>query len=148
MRKELCYGIKIIILLIVSIIFYIIYFNNSNIFKENFNNILETVGDYPISQSEPLLYNVYKSQKNINIGEDDASDMLNQFPIFKLGSYNQITNNLRYWKNPDNGTCAPTNMCNTLYLDKQVKSNVIKPLEQTPECSNLKRVNYYNTIKI
>jgi hypothetical protein len=68
-----------------------------------------------------------------------------KYPVFRVGSYEQITNNLRYWSNPDDGECIRADMCDALYKDKEVLSNVSQPLAPVPETMYGVRVNYYNT---
>jgi hypothetical protein len=67
-----------------------------------------------------------------------------QYPIFKLGSFKQITNNLRYWKNPDQGTCERADMCGALYHDRKHKSNIVKVLPEAKEGKGA-RVGYYRS---
>lgn len=61
-----------------------------------------------------------------------------------LGSYEQTTNNRKYWKNPSDGTCSPPGLCNGLYGEKQLEEH--KPPCQPPRLKPSKavRVNYYN----
>jgi hypothetical protein len=66
------------------------------------------------------------------------------YPIFSLGSYAQITNNIRYPDNPDDGTCTPASMCGALYHDKNTGNNFVKPLPPVnPNCGT--RVGYFTT---
>jgi hypothetical protein len=67
------------------------------------------------------------------------------FPVFKVGSYEQITNNLKYPNNPDVGQCMPADFCGTLYKEYQPYLNEAKVLPPvTPSCNGT-RVNYFNT---
>jgi hypothetical protein len=66
------------------------------------------------------------------------------YPIFEVGSYKQITNNLRYPNNPDTGRCMPAELCGTLYKEKQLKSNYIEPLPPVDPRSGT-RVGYFTT---
>ena len=59
-------------------------------------------GNYPKSVEQPIL-NSYPSTDHKIIDKDDYSNNWIHYPVFSLGSYEQITNNLRYYKNPDNG---------------------------------------------
>jgi hypothetical protein len=66
------------------------------------------------------------------------------YPTFTVGSYDQITNNIRYSNNPDLGSCMPGSMCGALYHDNQLKSNYVSQLPQVnPNCGT--RVGYYST---
>jgi hypothetical protein len=67
------------------------------------------------------------------------------YPVFKVGSYEQITNNLKYPNNPDVGQCMPADFCGTLYKEFQPKLNEAEILPPVPLSCNGTRVNYYNT---
>jgi hypothetical protein len=78
------------------------------------------------------------------ISNNDAASIWWHYPIFELGSYDQITNNIRYPNNPDEGTCMPASMCGALYKKKQLKTNYIKPLPPVnPDCGT--RIGYFTT---
>lgn len=96
------------------------------------------------SESTVLLKNSYPSTGRNSISNNSANDIWWHYPIFKVGSYDQITNNIRYPNNPDEGTCMPASMCGALYKEKQLKSNYVKPLPPiNPECGT--RVGYFTT---
>lgn len=77
------------------------------------------------------------------LGDKSAQDLWWHYPTFKVGSYDQITNNIRYPDNPDVGQCQPESMCNVIYGDRQEHSNYITPLGEAP--SSGVRINYYST---
>jgi hypothetical protein len=78
------------------------------------------------------------------ISNDTANDIWWHYPTFKLGSYAQITNNIRYPDNPDEGTCMPASMCGALYHEKKLGSNYVYPL--SPLNPNMgTRVGYFDT---
>jgi hypothetical protein len=78
------------------------------------------------------------------ISNNDANSIWWHYPIFELGSYDQITNNIRYPNNPDEGTCMPASMCGALYKEKQFKTNYITPLPPVnPDCGT--RIGYFTT---
>jgi hypothetical protein len=78
------------------------------------------------------------------ISNNDANSIWWHYPIFELGSYDQITNNIRYPNNPDEGTCMPASMCGALYKEKQLKTNYITPLPPVnPDCGT--RIGYFTT---
>jgi hypothetical protein len=61
-----------------------------------------------------------------------------------LGSYAQITNNLKYSDNPDIGNCMPASMCGSLYKEKHLKGNYIHPLPPVNNnCGT--RIGYFST---
>jgi hypothetical protein len=65
-----------------------------------------------------------------------------RYPSFKPNSYRQITNNIRYSNNPDNGLVSPAEFAGAFYKDHQTRSNYIKMLPPVP-INNQRRVNYY-----
>lgn len=113
--------------------------------KEGFSDYnLANPGSIPKSENTTLLEGVYPSTHRKNVSDKNYSDIWWEYPIFKEGSYKQITNNLRYYYNPDNGTCIRADFCNALYKNKKVESNYILPLPPVPDKSgDSARVNYY-----
>jgi hypothetical protein len=67
------------------------------------------------------------------------------YPTFKVGSYTQITNNIRYPNNPDIATCTPDEFCGALYHEQQYKTNVYQPIPPVQNEPSKIRVGYYNT---
>ena len=121
------------------------YFNTS-VFEGYSNYNLANPGKYPGSQIRPLLYDSYPSTGKKTISNNTSNDIWWHYPIFEVGSYAQITNNLKYVRNPDDGKCEPAEFCGTLYKDAKVQSNVSKPLPPAPLISaDTVRVNYYTT---
>jgi hypothetical protein len=102
------------------------------------------VGDYPFAQSSVLVQDSYPSIGVNSISNNDAKDIWWHYPVFKVGSYKQITNNLKYPNNPDNGTCTPSSFCGALYHKKQLESNYVNQLPPVdPNCGT--RVGYFTT---
>jgi len=149
---------KIYILFLLTImIFGILIFNSmykSNLMLENFDNYdiysskNTSLGGYEdksqLSKGDILLEDSYPVTGRNGISTNDASSIWWHYPIFKVGSYDQITNNIKYPNNPDVGTCMPASMCGALYKEKQLKSNYIKPLPPIiPDCGT--RIGYFNT---
>lgn len=99
---------------------------------------------YPESQTTVLVQDTYPAIGKNNISNDTSNDLWKKYPVFSLGSYDQITNNIRYPDNPDEGTCMPASMCGALYHDKHTGSNVIQPLEPVDNTLGT-RVGYFNT---
>lgn len=106
---------------------------------EGFSGInTDTKGIYPKSVDKPILDD-YELANNQNSQNNNAKVI----PTFGMSSFKQITNNLKYYKNPDNGTCTPSIFCNVLYKDKtNIKSNEINPLPPVKN-GNGKRVGYF-----
>ena len=76
--------------------------------------------------------------------DNNYSDIWFHYPIFTLGSFKQITNNLRFNDNPDNGQCIRADFCGALYHDKKVPSNEVFPLPEAEEGDGA-RVGYFRS---
>ena len=101
-------------------------------------------GNFPEAQTQVLLQDTYPAIGKNQISNNTSNDIWWHYPTFKLGSYKQITNNIRYPNNPDEGTCEPASMCGALYHEKMIKSNYIEPLPPlNPTCGT--RVGYFDT---
>ena len=122
-----------IILLLALIIFSLI---PSNIINEGFS----MPGKYPDSVKKPLL-NEYPFSGRQGVSTFSANQVSSQPPI---SSYEQITNNVRYQYNPDNGNCSRTEFCNTLYDSIKTKPNEVYPLPPVKE-GNGTRIGYFRT---
>lgn len=110
----------------------------------NSNMLGLTNGKFPLSVEKPILNDFPLIGKNATSNEN-YSDIWFDYPIFTLGSFKQLTNNLRYHKNPDNGQCIRADFCGALYKDKKdVKSNEIYPLPEAEEGEGA-RVGYFRT---
>jgi len=101
-------------------------------------------GDFPNAQTKVLVQDTYPPIGKNQVSNDTAADIWKDYPVFELGSYAQITNNIRYPRNPDEGTCMPASMCGALYHDKYLGSNYVEPLPPVnPDGGN--RVGYFDT---
>jgi ABC-type multidrug transport system permease subunit len=47
--------------------------------------------------------------------KNSVSDNWWHYPSYQVGSYAQITNNVRYPTSPDDGTCSPPEFCGSFY---------------------------------
>lgn len=109
-------------------------------FSSNNRGINEDItGIYPITIDKPIL-NSYPIQTDPQL--KSVSEIWKEFPVFSLPSFEQITNNLRYVKNPDDGTCTPPMFCNTFYKNIHNKSNVVCQLPPVPNGPGA-RVGYF-----
>jgi hypothetical protein len=104
---------------------------------------LETPGVYPLSVDKPIL-DSFPLTGSKDVSDKNYSDIWKDYPEFSKSSYEQITNNLRYVKNPDIGTCIRADMCNALYKNKENKSNIVSPLPPAQEGAGA-RVGYYRS---
>jgi hypothetical protein len=141
--------IFLLILLLLSIAIPL-FFNISkslNIIKEGFDSykyLGDAIGPFQNSESDLLVQDSYPLKNNIKVTSDTSNKIWWHYPTFKLGSYEQITNNLKYPNNPDIARCTPTEFCGSIYRDNQEKTNYIKPLPPIdPECGT--RVGYFTT---
>lgn len=137
--------IVFLLLLIILAIVLPLVFNFSNIY-EGFSNysLDQATGKFPDAQTKVLVQDTYPPIGKNQISDDNASDIWWHYPIFKLGSYAQITNNIRYPDTPDEGTCMPASMCGALYYSKKTGDNYVKPLPPiNPDCGT--RVGYFTT---
>jgi hypothetical protein len=117
--------------------------NYENINDKNAANLEKTTNASNI-EKDILLTDSYPWTGRNGISNNDANSIWWHYPIFELGSYDQITNNIRYPNNPDEGTCMPASMCGALYKEKQLKTNYIKQLPPVnPNCGT--RVGYFTT---
>jgi hypothetical protein len=144
------YGIICLFLMLLIIIVYPLakfkYKGNCGC-KEPFHNkktgltYSDNIPDYTY-----LLKDYYPTDNRIIVDSDTYSHNWIYYPIFSLGSYEQITNNLKYFKNPDEGTCTPAEFCGDFYKDRSYfpNTNVSHPLPPVPDQDGI-RVNYYRT---
>jgi len=115
-------------------------------FSEGYSNYKtgQAMGGYPNAQTHVLVQDTYPAIGKNELSNATSNDIWEDYPTFTLGSYEQITNNIRYPTNPDVGRCTPASMCDALYREKNVGSNVITPL---PPVSNSggTRIGYFTT---
>ena len=137
----MCVKILIAFLILLIVVAYQPYF-----LEEGFSNYYlgSTDGIYPSSQVDVLVQDTYPITGKNGVSKDGANKMWWHYPIFEVGSYKQITNNLRYPNNPDTGKCMPSEFCGTLYKEKQLQSNYIEPLPPVDPRAGT-RVGYFTT---
>jgi hypothetical protein len=128
--------LSVILLFMMSVLFY------SASKKENYVNLGS--GSYPVSQNNVLLEDVYPVKCKSGVSNNSGHNIWWNYPIFEVGSYEQITNNLKYPNNPDDGLCTPAEFCGALYTKHQDKSNISTMLPLAEDNSGL-RINYYTT---
>jgi hypothetical protein len=91
-----------------------------------------------------LLQDTFPLISNMTVSDKQSADVWWKYPIFKVGSYAQITNNIKYPRNPDTGRCMRIEMCDTLYENRENKSNMVVP-NPPVESSLNPRVGYFNS---
>ena len=126
--------------LILALLFTLISFPIIHKCKEGFVSL--TPGKFPVSVSEPILFGDYPTKDNMGLSMNNYEDNYPAYPVFGF-SYGQFTNNVRYWATPDNGQCAPAELCNGLYNEKNV--NIEKTPNPIPFSSPEVRVNFYGS---
>lgn len=136
-------------LILILAIGFPLFFNLSKSLKmmENFSNLGMAQGAYPSSLTDVLVQDTYPITGINSVSDRSGSNMWKKYPIFEVGSYDQITNNLRYNENPDIGTCTAADFCFALYDDKYLGSNYVTPLPPVEIMEQGSRVNYFNTDK-
>ncbi len=104
-----------------------------------------TLGDYPQSQEGPILPpSDFPHTGSKTTSTCTAAMIWRNYPEFEVGSYAQETNNIRYPRNPDQGTCTPADFCGALYKNRPYHSNVVSPMKPVSDGTH-PRVNYYRT---
>ena len=114
---------KLVFLFIIIILAIAIplFFNFSNILEGYSNYELnQSMGIFPNSQTEILIQDTYPPTGKNELSNNTSENIWWHYPVFKLGSYKQITNNIKYPNNPDEGTCMPASMCGALYKEKNI----------------------------
>ena len=119
-------------------------YQNYNTTKKTHLGSKNKIGRYLFPQSYVLVEDTYPVTGSRNISNNEANDIWWHWPTFKVGSYAQITNNIKYPNNPDVGQCMPSSFCGALYKEKQTHTNYTHVLP--PVNSGCKtRVGYFAT---
>lgn len=96
---------------------------------------------FPESDTNPILAGDYPLLDNpVGYSNLSYSDLWRYYPSFN-NSYDQVTNNVRYWATPNNGKCVRAEICGGLYDNKNIEIPPPPPI--IPFSSPDKRVNYY-----
>jgi len=137
--------IVFLLLLIILALGLQLVFNFSNIYEGYSNYSLDqATGNFPDAQTKVLVQDTYPPIGKNQLSNNTSNDIWMDYPIVSLGSYDQITNNIKYPDNPDEGTCMPASMCGALYYDKNIGKNYVKPLPPVnTDCGT--RVGYFTT---
>ena len=112
-------------------------------YKRYKSDDLTVPGEFPRSVDKPILDD-YPLINSKSISTNNASDIWKDYPSFGVGSFKQLTNNIRFNRNPDDGTCSRAEFCGALYHDIKHPSNIIKPLPPAEEGKGA-RVGYYRS---
>jgi hypothetical protein len=137
--KQIVFILFLLLLILIASASFL-FFNNVEGYSHY--RLDNAMGEVPQAETQVLVQDTYPRTGKNEKSDESSSDIWTDYPVYTLGSYEQITNNIRYPKNPDNGTCMPASMCNVLYEDKVLGNNVITPLPPlNPECGT--RVGYF-----
>jgi len=110
------------------------------------NQIVHNSQNYPFPYVEgALVSDSFPVTHKNGVSTQQEQKMWWHFPVFQVGSYEQITNNLKYPNNPDVGQCMPTEFCGTLHKEFQPQLNEARVLPPVIPSCNGRRINYYNT---
>jgi len=106
----------------------VIIFHMLGTFKniENYTNFSLNNSLFPESQTTILVQDTYPPIGKNQISDNTSNDIWWHYPTFQLGSYKQITNNIRFPNNPDEGRCMPASMCGALYHEKNYIVIILK----------------------
>ena len=127
---------KIIWLVLVIMIVIIIMGIGNSTTREGYE--IYKGSQYPNS-ANMLLEDTYKLNTT-EVNNINVSDEWWRYPTFKVGSFTQITNNIKYPNNPDTSNSTPIDVCG-IYHNYQAKSNISVPLPEAD--SQGTRINYY-----
>jgi hypothetical protein len=134
-----------IIILLVGLYFIVLhpeFIKKFEGFSGNYD--LTTPGNFPKSVDEAILDDYPKIGKN-ETSNKNYSDIWWEYPVLDLASFKQVTNNIRYHDNPDEGTCIRADFCNAFYYNKKdKKSNIVSPLPPAEEGPGA-RVGYFRS---
>lgn len=123
---------KILLIILMAIILIGVSWHNNYLSKnkkEGYSNYtLEgATGQFPKNADTVLVQDTYhRKVPYTGISNLGANDIWPWYPVFPLGSYEQITNNIKYPDRPSNGTCTPASMCGALYDKTYTGDNVVK----------------------
>jgi hypothetical protein len=140
-------------MLSVMVLFFLWVYNSVNVYNsshniENFENynLLEVSksNNYPSSVSTVLLQDSYPITRKNGVSGKGENQIWQHYPIFKVGSYLQITNNFKHQRNPDIANCISDEFCGTLYKNKQVASNIINQLPPANDTQG-RRISFFTT---
>jgi hypothetical protein len=112
--------------------------------REGFTSLEQAMGKFPDAQDTLLVSDTYPPINKNELSNNTSSKIWWHYPTFQLGSYKQITNNIRYSNNPDIGTCMPASMCGAFYHEKKTGSNYVNPLPPVT-VNDGTRVGYFTT---
>ena len=129
-------SILLIIIILISLFpFYLLKKREVKDYKEGFL----TPGNYPNNTENVLLSDTYEMVDKPGVTTYGSNDAYRDYPVYPA-EFNK-SNNIKYWNNPNNGTCSFLETCGGLYKNKNKNKTCDNTLVE-PGWNN--RVNYYN----
>jgi hypothetical protein len=116
--------------------------------RENFAQRKQNLSPnpYPFEAGGRLL-NQFPSTGRKTVTDNQYNNVWYNYPSFRVDSFDQITNNIRYFMNPDIGNCVGAEFCGAMYKDtpKPRPCNYVYPLPPVSNQDRGIRINYYKT---
>jgi len=107
-----------LLFLVVAVVSYISIYSQ----KEGYENVDHPLllGDYG-SNGRLLPNDMYPSKNPVKVTDKSVFErgISKYYPAVEVGSYDQVTNNVRYPPLPEYGDCTPTEFCGSFYLEKK-----------------------------
>jgi hypothetical protein len=129
-------------LILIIIVFIIIILGTFA--KEGFEGLLPKAA-YPHNTVKHPTFSIEEGNKYSLLTDDTQDKIWWHYPELPISNFKQVTNNIRYPKNPDNGTCVRAEFCGAFYKDDpNPKSNLVYPLAPLGKVPKNKiRVGYF-----
>jgi hypothetical protein len=132
----------LITLILVAILVYIA--NNPHNLSEGYENLF-TLTPGNVEGDNYLLKGQFPISDN-PVSTKRYSQEWKSYPVFSIPTFNQMTNNLRYFTNPSISHESPEDFLDTFYGNKSAKSNIVRYGDVNPIVTyNQPRVGYWNT---
>lgn len=138
---------RIFIIIIAFLLFLFLLNKNmlSNTQEGYYNYNLNNTGLH-VNSSNFLLSDMFQLTNKKVIGNTNYKNIWFLFPHTNTQSFNQVTNNLKYVRNPDISNAIPAEFNGLFYKDNlKHKSNIVCPLQPVITEPSQVRVGYFNT---
>jgi len=137
---------KLYISITVILFAVLVYIANDNYnLSEGYENLF-TLTPGGLNDGDYLLKGMFPISNN-PVSTHQYSKESNLYPVFSNPSFNQMTNNLKYFSNPSISRDTPEDFLDTYYGSKTAISNIVSYGEVKPIVTyNKPRVGYWNSI--
>ena len=133
----------LITLILIAVFVYIV--SSSYTLSEGYDNLF-TLSPGDVEEGDYLLKGMFPISNN-PVSTQQYSKEWELYPVFSVPSFNQMTNNLRYFSSPNIARDSPEDFLDTYYGSKTAKSNIVSYGEVKPIVTyNEPRVGYWNSI--